>query len=227
MTAQGYRSRRLLRLLGSKLSTRRTRSAPLIPSALAISSIVVREGLYLPRSRRLMYFGWYPLSKASTSWVMPRSSRRVIKTRAKARFSKYARSAVVPRRAIDPQIVAHISAWFHKVYYPRLEFGPYGVTNSGLALGRPPRGRISVGNGVASKALPFCATQTGLARKGAGPQAKRGREERAALCAPHHFLSKRSASHRLPASLKSAGLCIPPWEGSVYLCRIPSGPRHS
>lgn len=65
-----------------------------------------------------MYFGWYPLSNARDSCVIPRSSRSVIKTRAKARFSRYARSSDVPRRAISVEIVAHISVWFHKLYYP-------------------------------------------------------------------------------------------------------------
>jgi hypothetical protein len=67
-----------------------------------------------------MYFGWYPLSKARVSCVRPCSSRTVSKTRAKARFSKYARSSDVPRRAIDAKIVAHINVWFHKLYYPVL-----------------------------------------------------------------------------------------------------------
>jgi hypothetical protein len=82
--------------------------------------MAVREGLYLPLSRRLMYFGWYPLSKASVSCVSPRSSRRVIKTRAKARFSRYPRSLAPAGRAIDVEIVAQLSIWFHKLYYPSL-----------------------------------------------------------------------------------------------------------
>ena len=76
-------------------------------------------GCTFPLSRRLMYFGWYPLSKANVSCVIPRSSRKVIKTRAKARFSRYPRSSMLPRRAIDIGIVAHVNIWFHKLYYPR------------------------------------------------------------------------------------------------------------
>lgn len=93
-----------------------------MPRALAISRIVVSEGLYLPRSSKLMYLGWYPLSKASASCVIPRSSRSVIKTRAKARFSRYARSSIVPRRAISCDSVAQLKVWFHKVYYPSGDF---------------------------------------------------------------------------------------------------------
>lgn len=78
------------------------------------------EGLYLPLSRRLMYFGWYPLSKASVSCVIPRSSRKVIKTRANALFSRYARSSELPRRAINVGILAQLNVWFHKLYYPSI-----------------------------------------------------------------------------------------------------------
>jgi hypothetical protein len=101
-----------------------------MPSAFASSRMVVSEGLYLPRSSKLMYLGWYPLSNASASCVIPRSSRRVIRTRAKARFSKYARSSIVPSRAINDERVAQLTVWFHRVYYP---FGdsPYGTHDGG------------------------------------------------------------------------------------------------
>lgn len=67
-----------------------------------------------------MYLGWYPLSNARVSCVIPRSSRSAIKTRANARFSKYPRSSALPRRAIDVRIVAQLTVWFHKLYYPFL-----------------------------------------------------------------------------------------------------------
>ena len=89
-------SRRLLRLPGSRFSTLCTSSAPVVSSDLAISSMAVREGLFLPLSKRLMYLGWYPLSKASASWLMPRSCRIVIRTRAKALFSRAPRSVRLP-----------------------------------------------------------------------------------------------------------------------------------
>ena len=94
-------SLRLLRLPGSRLSTLCTNCAPVVSSALAISSIAVNEGLFLPRSKRLMYLGWYPLSKASVSCVIPRSSLSVIRTRAKALFSRAPRSVRLAGDMID------------------------------------------------------------------------------------------------------------------------------
>ena len=94
-------SLRLLRLPGSRLSTLCTNWAPVVSSALAISSMAVNEGLFLPRSKRLMYLGWYPLSKASVSCVIPRSSRSVIRTRAKALFSRDPRSVRLADDMID------------------------------------------------------------------------------------------------------------------------------
>jgi len=123
---------RRLRLAGKRLSTRRTRSAPVMLRALAISRIAVSEGLYLPLSRRLMYFGWYPLSKASVSCVIPRSSRRLIRTRANALFSRYARSSELPRRAIYGEILAQLNVWFHKLYYPSTWPPKCGRPSSGL-----------------------------------------------------------------------------------------------
>ncbi len=94
-------SRRLLRLPGSRFSTLCTSSAPVVSNDLAISSIAVREGLFLPLSKRLMYLGWYPLSKASASWLIPRSCLSVIRTRAKALFSRAPRSVRLPGGIID------------------------------------------------------------------------------------------------------------------------------
>jgi len=115
-------SRRLLRLAGSRLSTRPMSSDPVMPSTRAISRMAINEGLFFPRSSRLMYFGWYPLSKARASWVMLRSSRRFSSTRAKARFSRAPRSSMLPERAIGspdrgqiqhmmPQTILSINAW--------------------------------------------------------------------------------------------------------------------
>jgi hypothetical protein len=64
-----------------------------------------------------MYLGWYPLSKASVSCVMPRSSRKVIRTRANARFSRYPRLSRLVVRAITAKSLAQLSLWFHKLYY--------------------------------------------------------------------------------------------------------------
>ena len=89
-------SLRLLRLPGSRFSTLCTRCAPVVSSALAISSMAVSEGLFLPLSKRLMYLGWYPLSNASVSCVTRRSSLSVIRTRAKALFSRAPRSVGLP-----------------------------------------------------------------------------------------------------------------------------------
>ncbi len=86
----------LLRLPGSRFSTLCTSCAPVVSSALAISSMAVNDGLFLPLSKRLMYLGWYPLSKASVSCVIPRSSLSVIRTRAKALFSRAPRSVRLP-----------------------------------------------------------------------------------------------------------------------------------
>jgi len=80
-------SRRRVRSLGSTFSTRLTISAPETLSVSANSRIAVRDGLNLARSRRLMYLGWYPLSKPSCSWVRPRRCRSSVRTIAKARFS--------------------------------------------------------------------------------------------------------------------------------------------
>ena len=93
-------SRRLLRLAGRRLSTRRMSSDPVMPRTRAISRMAIKEGLFFPRSSKLMYFGWYPLSKANVSWVIRRSSRSVINTRANARFSRAPRSSMLPERAI-------------------------------------------------------------------------------------------------------------------------------
>jgi hypothetical protein len=111
-------SRRRLRLPGRRLSTRRTSSAAAMSRAREISRIAVSDGLYLPLSRREIYFGWYPLSNASVSCVIPRSSRRVMRTRANARFSKYPRSSVLTNRVIDNGIVTQHSICYHTVYYP-------------------------------------------------------------------------------------------------------------
>jgi hypothetical protein len=89
--------------------------------AFEISRMAVSEGLYFPLSRRLMYFGWYPLSKASVSCVIPCSSRNVIKTRANARFSRYPRLSTPPARAMNAKILTQLSIWFHKLYYPSTE----------------------------------------------------------------------------------------------------------
>ncbi|SRR5713101_4369189 len=94
-------SLRLLRLPGSRFSTLCTSCAPVVSSALAISSMAVSEGLFLPLSKRLMYFGWYPLSKARVSCVIPRSSLSVIRTRAKALFSRDPRSVRLADDMID------------------------------------------------------------------------------------------------------------------------------
>ncbi len=94
-------SLRLLRLPGSRFSTLCTTCAPVVSSALAISSMAVSEGLFLPLSKRLMYLGWYPLSNASVSCVIPRSSLSVIRTRAKALFSRAPRSVRLPGDMID------------------------------------------------------------------------------------------------------------------------------
>jgi hypothetical protein len=90
--------------------------------------MAVRDGLYLPRSSRLIYLGWYPLSNASTSCVIPRCSRNVIRTRANARFSRYPRLPALPDRAIAKAIVAQVSILFHKLYYL---YEPVGGTGRG------------------------------------------------------------------------------------------------
>ncbi len=129
-TRQMWDSLRLLRLPGSRLSTLCTNWAPVVSSALAISSIAVNEGLFLPRSKRLMYLGWYPLSKASVSCVIPRSSLSVIRTRAKALFSRAPRSVrlagdmidsldrgpchyIMPQTILSPAIAVYKRAYGH------------------------------------------------------------------------------------------------------------------
>jgi hypothetical protein len=83
-----------------------------------------------------MYFGWYPLSNASASCVIPRSSRNVKSARANARFSRYPRSSELPERAIGKRIVAHLSILFHKLYYPcKINTYYSGIREDG-ALGR-------------------------------------------------------------------------------------------
>src|SRR5438874_2190655 len=121
-------SLRLLRLPGSRFSTLCTSCAPVVSSALEISSIAVSEGLFLPLSKRLMYLGWYPLSNASVSCVIPRSSLSVIRTRAKALFSRAPRSVRLPGDMIDrldrgpshyfmPQtILSHAVALYKRAY---------------------------------------------------------------------------------------------------------------
>src|SRR5260370_24280951 len=84
---KGRTSRRRVRSLGSAFSTRLTISAPETPSVSANSRIAVSDGLNLALSRRLMYLGWYPLSKPSCSWVRPRRRRSSVRTMANARFS--------------------------------------------------------------------------------------------------------------------------------------------
>ena len=83
----GRISRRRCRSLGRIFSTRLIISDADIVNASANSRIVVKEGLNLARSRRLIYFGWYPLSKPNCSCVKPRRSRSSTNTEAKARFS--------------------------------------------------------------------------------------------------------------------------------------------
>jgi len=83
----GRMSRRRCRSLGRIFSTRLTISDADIVKASANSRIVVKDGLNLARSRRLIYFGWYPLSKPNCSCVKPRRSRSSTNTAAKARFS--------------------------------------------------------------------------------------------------------------------------------------------
>lgn len=83
----GRMSRRRWRSLGSIFSTRLTISDADTVKASANSRIAVNEGLNLARSRRLIYFGWYPLSKPNCSCVKPRRSRSSTNTAAKARFS--------------------------------------------------------------------------------------------------------------------------------------------
>ena len=83
----GRMSRRRCRSLGRMFSTRLIISDADIVNASANSRIVVKDGLNLARSRRLMYFGWYPLSKPNCSCVKPRRSRSSTNTEAKARFS--------------------------------------------------------------------------------------------------------------------------------------------
>src|SRR5258708_30433918 len=89
-------SRRFRRFFGRSFSTRRTRLEPEMPKASAISIMVVRDGLYLARSRRLMYFAWYPLFEARASCDRARSLRNWIKTRANALFSEAAVPTVLP-----------------------------------------------------------------------------------------------------------------------------------
>lgn len=84
---KGRTSRRRVRSLGSAFSTRLTISAPETPSASASSRIAASDGLNLALSRRLIYLGWYPLSKPSCSWVRPRRRRSSVRTMANARFS--------------------------------------------------------------------------------------------------------------------------------------------
>jgi hypothetical protein len=80
-------SRRRCRSLGRTFSTRLTISDADTVNASANSRIAVKDGLNLARSRRLIYFGWYPLSKPNCSCVKPRRSRSSTKTVANARFS--------------------------------------------------------------------------------------------------------------------------------------------
>src|SRR5258706_14482549 len=89
-------SRRFRRFFGRSFSTRRTRLEPEMPKASAISIMVVRDGLYLARSRRLMYFAWYPLFEARASCDRPRSLRSWTKTRANALFSEAPVPTVLP-----------------------------------------------------------------------------------------------------------------------------------
>jgi hypothetical protein len=81
-----------------------------------------------------MYLGWYPLSNAKASCVTSRSSRRVTRTRAKARFSKYPRSSELTRRAIEDRIVAWLCVLFHKLYYPQATIGCGPSANSSAPL---------------------------------------------------------------------------------------------
>ncbi len=83
----GRMSRRRCRSLGRIFSTRLTISDADIVKASANSRMVDKDGLNLARSRRLIYFGWYPLSKPNCSCVKPRRSRSSTKTAANARFS--------------------------------------------------------------------------------------------------------------------------------------------
>src|SRR5260370_28958452 len=83
----GRMSRRRCRSLGRIFSTRLIISDADIVNASANSRIVVKDGLNLARSRRLIYFAWYPLSKPNCSCVKPRRSRSSTNTAAKARFS--------------------------------------------------------------------------------------------------------------------------------------------
>jgi len=70
----GRMSRRRCRSLGRIFSTRLTISDADIVKASANSRMVDKDGLNLARSRRLIYFGWYPLSKPNCSCVKPRRS---------------------------------------------------------------------------------------------------------------------------------------------------------
>ncbi len=83
----GRMSRRRCRSLGRTFSTRLIISDADMVNASANSRIAVKDGLNLARSRRLIYFGWYPLSKPNCSCVKPRRSRSSTKTAANARFS--------------------------------------------------------------------------------------------------------------------------------------------
>ena len=141
-------SLRLLRLPGSRFSTLCTSWAPVVSSALAISRIAVSEGLFLPLSKRLMYLGWYPLSNASVSCVIPRSSLSVIKTRAKALFSRAPRSVRLPGDISDrldrgpchyimPQTILSVCAGLNKLPYHDVQNqyqGHKSVTRTKLRL---------------------------------------------------------------------------------------------
>lgn len=96
----GRTSRRRFRSLGRVFSTRLIISDAEIPSESASSRIVVKEGLNLALSRRLMYFGWYPLSNPNCSCVKPRRSRSSTSTVAKARFSGVLGAFLFVRAAI-------------------------------------------------------------------------------------------------------------------------------
>jgi hypothetical protein len=153
-------SLRLLRLPGSRFSTLCTSCAPVVSSALAISSIAVSEGLFLPLSKRLMYLGWYPLSNASVSCVIPRSSLSVIRTRAKALFSRAPRSVRLPGDIIDrldrgtshyimPQTILSPGIAVYKRAYDHLQNPRHKiVTRTELRLGPFQTVRRGAGRGI-------------------------------------------------------------------------------
>lgn len=97
----GRRSRLRFRSLGRIFSTRLIISDAEIPRESASSRIVVKEGLNLALSKRLIYFGWYPLSKPNCSCVRPRRSRSSTRTAAKARFSGVLGTFLFVKAAID------------------------------------------------------------------------------------------------------------------------------